>query len=179
MDYKLRSIDDSDKERILNWRNSDRVRQNMYTDHLITPEEHESWFNKIHQDKSVDYKIFEYEGRSIGLVGFTQINKLHNTCYWAFYLGEVDVPTKSGAVMEFMALDYAFRELGIRKLCCEVFCFNEKVIKMHKKFGFQQEGLFVKHMLKADQHEDVTSLAIFEDGWAAKRAEMSKLLFKA
>ena len=107
MDYKLRSIDDSDKERILNWRNSDRVRQNMYTDHLITPEEHESWFNKIHQDKSVDYKIFEYEGRSIGLVGFTQINKMHN------------------------------------------------------------------------QHEDVTSLAIFEDGWAAKRAEMSKLLFKA
>jgi UDP-4-amino-4,6-dideoxy-N-acetyl-beta-L-altrosamine N-acetyltransferase len=178
MDYKLRSINDSDKERILTWRNSDRVRRNMYTDHLITPEEHESWCNKIHQDESVDYKIFECEGRSIGLVGFTQINRLHNTCYWAFYLGEVDVPAKSGAVMEFMALDYAFKELEIRKLCCEVFCFNEKVVKMHKKFGFRQEDLFIKHKLKAGQHEDVVFLVMFEDDWTGKKDEMSKLLFR-
>lgn len=178
MDYGLRAIKGSDKARILNWRNSDRVRQNMYTDHVISPEEHEAWFDKAQQDKNVDYKIFEYQDRAIGLVGFTQVNRLHNTCYWAFYLGEVDVPAKAGAIMEFMALDYAFESLNIRKLCCEVFCFNEKVVKMHKKFGFRQEGLFVKHMLKKEHYEDVVSLAMFESDWADKRNEMSKLLFR-
>ena len=35
-DYQLRIMSESDLEMVLDWRNSDRVRQNMYTDCLIS-----------------------------------------------------------------------------------------------------------------------------------------------
>ena len=37
----LRPAEASDKARILGWRNSPDVRPYMYTDHLISPDEHE------------------------------------------------------------------------------------------------------------------------------------------
>ena len=43
-------------------------------------------------------------------------------------------------MMETLALDYAFNELKINRLECEVLEFNSKVISFHKKFGFQEEG---------------------------------------
>jgi UDP-4-amino-4,6-dideoxy-N-acetyl-beta-L-altrosamine N-acetyltransferase len=178
VDYKLRAIDDADKEMILGWRNSDRIRQNMYTDHIIKPDEHEAWFNVIKEDKSVEYKIFEFKGRPIGLVGFTQINRNHGTCYWAFYLGETDVPSKAGPIMEFLALEYVFECLEIRKLCCEVLSFNDKVVKLHKKFGFHQEGILIKHIMKMNQYEDVFVLAMFKDDWLARKELIAKLLLK-
>lgn len=177
MDYRLRPVDDSDIKAILDWRNSDRVRKNMYTDHKISMHEHQEWFQKIKHDRSVDYKICEFRERAIGLVCFTQISDIHKRCYWGFYLGETDVPVKSGPIMEFFALNYAFERLNIRKICCEVFAFNASVIKLHKKFGFKEEGVFLKHVLKAGSYVDVVSLALFDENWTYKEQDIKKLLF--
>ena len=39
----LRPVEASDQDRILAWRNSTDVRAYMYTDHLISPDEHSRW----------------------------------------------------------------------------------------------------------------------------------------
>jgi UDP-4-amino-4,6-dideoxy-N-acetyl-beta-L-altrosamine N-acetyltransferase len=174
----IRPIESIDKNLILQWRNSDRVRSNMYNDHLISQEEHEAWFTRALVEKSAAYLIFLYEARPIGFISFTNISSIHRRCYWAFYLGEVDVQRGCGSVMEFFALDYAFLTLKIRKLCCEVFVFNPGVIKLHGKFGFRQEGLFVEHYKKNKDYEDIVCLSKFASSWVDERPAFENRLFE-
>lgn len=175
--YSIRPIEILDKDLILQWRNSDRVRSNMYNDHIISQEEHDAWFSRALVDTSAAYLVFTYEGRSIGFASFTNISNVHGRCNWAFYLGEEDVPRGCGSVMEYFALDYAFFSLKIRKLCCEVFTFNGGVIKLHEKFGFVQEGRFVEHYKKNERYEDVVSLAKFLSSWTNERPVFENRLF--
>lgn len=177
-DCKLRPMAEQDRTRILSWRNQDRIRANMYTDHLIAPEEHDRWFDRALTDATAAYRIFEHQGRALGFVSFTGIDRMNSRCIWAFYLGEEDAPRGSGAAMEFLALDEAFGVLGIRKLCCEVFTFNAGVISLHQRFGFVQEGLLVRHYLKAGEWQDIVCLARFADAWPEDRDALTATVFK-
>jgi len=176
-DFAIRPLTEEDSGLVLGWRNQDRVRINMYTDHLISESEHAVWFGHALQDSLSQYFIFMHRGRPVGFISFTGINSLHGRCSWAFYLGEIDVPRGSGSVMEFLALDFAFGVLGIRKLCCEVFTFNDSVIRLHEKFGFVREGLLVQHYLKGDKYEDVVCLARFQGDWKSDRLKLMARCF--
>lgn len=172
IDYEacsIRLIEPNDKDRILQWRNSERVRCNMYSDHVISEDEHAAWYSRAIADTSASYFIFLHENRPIGFISFTNINHQHGRCSWAFYLGETDVPRGSGSAMEFFALDYAFLTLKIRKLCCEVFSFNAGVIRLHEKFGFSHEGKFIAQYAKSGKYEDIVCLAKFGATWPEER----------
>lgn len=175
--YSIRPIEIKDKQLILQWRNSERVRSNMYNDHLISQQEHDAWFARALVDAGASYLLFLHENRPIGFASFTNISMVHERCYWAFYLGETDVPRGCGSVMELFALDYAFLTLKIRKLCCEVFTFNGGVIKLHEKFGFKQEGRFVEHYRKNGKYEDIVCLAKFSTSWIGEREAFKNRLF--
>jgi UDP-4-amino-4,6-dideoxy-N-acetyl-beta-L-altrosamine N-acetyltransferase len=177
-DYQLRCLDKNDLDMVLKWRNSDRIRQNMYTDQIISLEKHLDWFDNIKQNQSCMYLICEFQNNPIGLISFTEIDLINKKSYWAFYLGDIDAPKGSGAVMEFLALEYAFKLINIRKLCCEVFVFNNSVVKLHGKFGFQQESYFKEHILKNDKYEDVIGMAIFKSDWELKKLDISKIVFR-
>jgi UDP-4-amino-4,6-dideoxy-N-acetyl-beta-L-altrosamine N-acetyltransferase len=179
IDFNLRTLSASDEERMLQWRNSDRVRCNMYNDHIIQPEEHAAWFRTAIFDTHARYLIATFLDQPIGLVSFTNINETHDRCSWAFYLGETEAPRGAGSAMEFLALTYAFEVLKIRKLCCEVFVFNAGVIKLHEKFGFTHEGRFIKHYLKNGQFEDIVCLAKFGTHWLEEKQNLKSRCFSA
>lgn len=176
--FRLREMGEDDLNKVLAWRNLDRIRANMYTDHMIDYEEHRKWFERIQKDSSSVYFIFEYDNISLGCVYFINIDEINSKSYWGFYLGEDSGPRVSGPAMEFIALDFAFERLALRKLCCEVFSFNQRVIKMHIKFGFEIEGCFKKHIWKNEEYKDVVTLAIFKEDWLESRDKLKKLCFK-
>lgn len=179
LDFALRPLTELDLPNLLEWRNLERVRTNMYTDRIISMTEHQYWFEKQSGNSANEkYFIFESNKRPLGFVSFTRYNPDSGTCYWAFYLGETNVPRGTGAIMEYIAIEHAFRELAIRKLCCEVFVFNTSVIKLHRKFGFMEEGRFTEHMLKNEKYEDIVSLALFRREWVNIRAKLKRLCFR-
>lgn len=175
-DFGLRELEQKDREIILKWRNSDRIRDVMFTDQIISVTEHQNWFNKVIQESPSLYRIFEFQHRPIGFVSFNQFDKRNNKSFWGFYIGETDTPPKSGIILGYLALEYAFGILGICKLCSEVFAFNIPSIKFHNKFGFVQEGGFVKHVLKNGKYEDVVAMALFQEDWAKMRSKLELLL---
>jgi len=71
----LRPMAEQDSELILRWRNSDRVRQYMYSDELIGPARHRAWFERMLADPKNAYLVFEVEGRPLGLVYFNDIDR--------------------------------------------------------------------------------------------------------
>lgn len=176
-DFALRPVRTEDSVRMLRWRNDERIRAQMYTDHPISQEEHTAWFARMLQDNGRDYRIAERRGRPIGVVALTAIDERSRRASWAFYVGEREVPPGCGAAMEYLALEHAFGARGLHKLCCEVLVSNVRVIKQHKRFGFRQEGLLVDQVTKNGRYEDVVLLAMFEADWPSVRENLLTKLF--
>ena len=177
-DIKLVLIEKTDIELVRQWRNSNEVSAFMYTSDHITTEQQEKWFDKISQEKESRYWIIEYQGKKLGLASITGISDILSSCYWAFYLGDTSVRGAGiGAKIEYNILEYVFNQLKINKLRCEVFVTNDKVIKMHEKFGFRREAYYREHCIKGNQKLDVVGLAILRSEWIQYQNIMQKKIY--
>lgn len=163
---------------IREWRNLPKVSDYMYTDHAIGPEEHAAWFARILQDPSCKYWIIVCDGEDVGLVNLYNINHTHRRCYLGFYVASPNVRGKGvWSCAEYQVLKYVFDELKLQKLCCEVLSFNRAVIEIHRRFfGFVEEGVFRKHIMKKGAWQDVVHLAILKDEWDALRPKIEQRL---
>ena len=173
----LRNVRLDDMDMIREWRNLPKVADYMYTDHVISPEEHSAWFSRVLKDPAYKYWIIVCDGEDVGLVNLYDVDQENRRCYWAFYIVSANVRGKGvGSYAEYTVLNYVFDELKFEKLCCEVLSFNEGVVEMHRRFGFMQEGLFRKHILKRGAFNDVVCLAILKEEWEALRPQLEPRL---
>lgn len=159
------------------WRNHIDIRKNMYTDNIITEQEHEAWIESLLSNQFTKVFIAYHKDDAIGLVLLTNINTLHKSADWAFYLNP-DFLTKKGlgTLMEYYFLTYSFDNFDIEKLNCEVLEINPSVIKLHKKFGFMEEGVFRKNILKNDKRIDVYRLGILKEEWYQIKDKFIKII---
>lgn len=166
LDIELKTVTKDDIELIRTWRNSKEVADYMYSNVSITKEQQEEWFKKIEKDKSSKYWIIQYNNKKLGLASLTGINSTLSSCYWAFYLGDTSVRGAGiGGKVEYNVLRYVFEELKLNKLRCEVFVFNDNVIKMHEKYGFRREAFYREHCFKNEVYQDVVGLAMLQREW--------------
>lgn len=173
----LRDVRPEDKQMLLEWRNLPEVAKYMYTDHIITQEEHDRWFETAMKDPSRRYWIIVCDGKDVGLVNIYGIDHQNRRCTWAFYIASPDVRGKGvGSFVEYSILRYVFDELKLNKLCCEVLAFNEAVVNMHKGFGFKQEGLYREHIIKGGQPHDVVALAMLHSEWKELKPDIENRL---
>lgn len=168
---ELRPIQDEELELMLAWRNEPSVRQNMYTTHEITFEEHIAWWDRIKRSARDEYFMYEFAGSPMGIVGFNDINQHNRNSFWAFYASP-NAATGSGTRMEVLALDYAFRVMNLHKLCCEVLAFNKPVIKLHQKFGFKVEGILRDQYRRDGNFIDIYRLGMLNSEWEESRDSM-------
>lgn len=173
----LRSVRDADLEKVLSWRNAPSVRRNMYSSEEISLHEHLAWWDRIKSRDDQAYLIYEREGLPQGVVAFNNISLPNKCSAWAFYASP-DSERGTGSRMEFLALDYAFFELKLRKLYCEVLSFNQPVIELHKRFGFSTEGVFQEQYFRDETFHDIHRLAIFSQQWVQTREGQLKTLLQ-
>lgn len=176
--FGLRPIEERDLETVLSWRNSERVRSCMYSDHMITPDEHRAWFGRNLQAEFPATLIFEFRGVPVGLKSFSRIDRYNNRCSWGFYLGETALPRGCGTAMGLLALEYIFEQQNFHKLCAEAFAFNTESINYHTRLGFSEEGRFVKHHMKNGRYEDIISFALFKEDWLNNKPALSARVFR-
>ena len=168
---QLRTIAEEDLEQVLLWRNEPGVRKNMYTNHLISWKEHKAWFENVKNDHLKRYFIFYSKKKDLGVINFTDIDFHAGSAFWGFYASKKS-PPGTGLMMEYCALKYAFDELRLHKLNCEVIEFNKSVINMHKKYGFKVEGTFRDYCFDGKRYHDVVRLGITENEWEEARPSL-------
>ena len=173
---KLRAINAVELELMLAWRNAPSVRAKMYTRHEISISEHLAWWDRIQSRTDQRYLMYEFKGAPLGIVAFNSIDNANRNSSWAFYASP-EAPKGTGSRMEFLAMECAFCELKLHKLCCEVLAFNNPVIKLHQKFGFMIEGILREQHQLDGCFVDVYRLGILESEWhGARKAMLEKLL---
>ncbi|MEW5922625.1 MAG: UDP-4-amino-4,6-dideoxy-N-acetyl-beta-L-altrosamine N-acetyltransferase [Candidatus Zixiibacteriota bacterium] len=163
---KMRKIKINDLKLIMEWRMQPDVTKYMYTDPVLTIEGQRLWLQKISADESVRYWIINLDGVDIGVLNLVNIDNVNKRCAWAYYIGFTESRGKGlGRQLECNVYDYVFNKLGMEKLCCEVFAFNEKVVQIHEHFGSRREGYFRKHIQKNGEWYDVVAMAILKEEW--------------
>lgn len=162
-------------ERVRQLRNEPGVRQYMYSDHEISPQEHLAWLAGLRGNASQRVWAVLHQGRVEGLVSLSAIRSAQKSAEWAFYLSPAMQGKGVGGVVEFKLLDLAFGEMGLEKLNCEVLASNPKVIEMHQKFGFRLEGVRRANVIKDGQRTDVVLLGILPAEWQEQRPRFARL----
>lgn len=165
-DCHLRDLDITDLERVLSWRNHPDIRRYMYNEHLITLEEHISWFESATQDDNRHLLIFEVSGKPSGFVNINIIKP--GIAHWGFYLAP-DSKKGTGSQLGKAALDYAFYSLELNKVCGEALSFNVKSIKFHRRLGFLQEGIMRQQHYDGQNYCDIHCFGILSSEWRSKR----------
>ena len=154
-------------------RNQLSVRKSMYTEHEIALDEHFAWIKRLESDKKQIVFIVLVDEEVSGIVSVNALDVLHKKSDWAFYLDE-NARGGLGAALEFRLLNFVFDELKLEKLNCEVIETNSAVVKMHKKFGFLEEGLRRSNVEKNGSRVGVYFLGITKDEWLNNRDIISE-----
>jgi hypothetical protein len=166
MGVELRKISKEDLELIAHWRMSPEVTRYMYTDPIITKESQLKWYESITKDKTVKHWVIEFDKIKIGLLCLTDIDIINKKCYWGYYIGDASFRGKGIArLLECNIYDYIFFKLNLNKLCSEVLDFNERVVKIHERYGSKVEGLLKQHIFKNGCFYDVVTMGITKDRW--------------
>jgi UDP-4-amino-4,6-dideoxy-N-acetyl-beta-L-altrosamine N-acetyltransferase len=166
----LRSVRMSDRDLLLGWRNQPEVARWMFTDHLISVEEHAVWFSAMLEDPNVRYWIIELDHVPQGVVHLTSISSIHQRCEWGIYLGETTARgTGAAEAASFLSLDAAFSDLSMERVTCEVLATNERALGLYKRIGFRREGCLRSYVTKSSERHDVLVMSILRPEWETLR----------
>jgi UDP-4-amino-4,6-dideoxy-N-acetyl-beta-L-altrosamine N-acetyltransferase len=177
-DIELVGIEEADLEMIRSWRNSEEVSKYMYSNDLITEDQQWNWYQKIQSDKACHYWMIVYEGEKIGVASVNEINYTQENCSWTFYLKAQAVRGAGiGSKVEYHILKYVFEELKMHKLRGEIFEFNDKVIKLHERFGFRREGFFRDHAKKEGRFHNVIAIGLLRTEWLQIKDSLYKMVY--
>lgn len=171
----LRVAHQEDWLQILNWRNQEEIRKWMYNSAVIPEDEHKAWYDAMLQDESKQWLILEWNDEPQAVVYFYDISYMSRVSDWGFYPTPQAMQGVS-ALIEYVALKYAFSGLGLRRLQCEVLSENSGVINLHKKSGFVVEGIRRAARLTVRGVEDVYMLAMLKEEWDNQEASLFKRL---
>lgn len=156
---------DDDLERVLGWRNHPEVRRYMYTQHEIGLDEHRRWFERAAQDPARHLLVFEGDGVPRGFVNLHLIAS-GGVADWGFYVAP-DAPRGTGRLLGRTALQYAFAQAGLHKVCGQALAYNDRSIRFHLNQGFRQEGLLREQHFDGQRYHDVVCFGLLASEWPA------------
>ena len=159
----VREMTKQDLDLVLQWRNHIDVRRFMFNQKKIILEEHLSWFERVSIDSRRYQLIFEVNSVPSGVISFS----LHDTVTvadWGFYLAP-EAAKGSGRQLGLAALSYAFRKLGLHKVCAEALAFNDRSINFHLSLGFKKEGVFKENCFDGQAYHDVICFGLLAFEW--------------
>lgn len=161
---RLRPMQSQDLERVLAWRNHPEVRRHMYTQRLITLEEHRAWFERARQAPQRHLLIYEQDGEPLGFVNLNVVDTAAGRADWGFYLAP-EAPRGSGQGLGQCTLTYAFTTLKLHKLCGEVLADNTRSQRFHERLGFRREATHRDHFHDGNTYHDVIGFGLLAEEW--------------
>lgn len=160
---QMRPMVHADLERVLAWRNHPDVRRYMYTQHEISLDEHQRWFERSLADPSRHLLIFEQNHQPLGFVNFNESGN-GDVADWGFYAAP-DAPKGSGRQLGSAALNHAFSQLKLHKVCGQALAYNQRSIQFHQSLGFQQEGILRDQHFAGECYHHVICFGLLSHEW--------------
>lgn len=167
---KIRPMVNADLEQVLAWRNHPDVREYMLTRHEISAQEHQQWFQRASADATRRLLLVEDEMATLGFVSFSDVCP-GGVSEWGFYAAP-DAPRGSGKKLGVVALDLAFGDLALHKVCGQAMAFNASSIRFHESLGFAREGVLRDQQRIGLAYHDMVCFGLLSSEWMNARHSM-------
>jgi UDP-4-amino-4,6-dideoxy-N-acetyl-beta-L-altrosamine N-acetyltransferase len=164
--YHIRVMDADDLPLVLSWRNHPEIRRYMLTQHEIELEEHKNWFEKASNDSTRRLLIVEDRSIPIGYVQFSNVSK-GGVADWGFYASP-EAQKGAGQILGSMALNHAFDQLHLHKVCGQALDFNAGSIAFHQRMGFTQEGVLRDQHCVCGVYHSLVCFGLLQHEWQFK-----------
>ena len=147
---RFRQIEPGDLECVRIWRNNDLTRKWFLDNSIITPEQQLIWYkNYIDNNRDIMFIIEEMVNINapIGTIALYNIDTDRQTTdAGRLMIGNPEVRNRGFGLESLKAMcDFAFYQLGIKKIRCEVFEDNFSSMKMSKNAGFKIIDTYFKN----------------------------------
>lgn len=165
---RLRAIEQEDLEKMAEWRNQPETYEYFYEYFPLSKASQQMWYeNLLRKTDDLMFVISTLAGKAIGTVAVLNINWRNRNAEWGrFLIGEKDYMAKGyGIEAELLILEYVFEHLNLNRLYGEVLVDNTRVRSLHKKCGFQEEGLLRQHIYKQGKYCDVIIVGMLKEDY--------------
>lgn len=163
----LRLMTRDDTDRIVEWRNNPRVRNNFIYRKPFTREGHLEWIrNKVYTGEVIQFIICEKEtDRPVGSVYFRDISKEHHRAEYGIFIGEDDAIGKGiGSETCRIACEYGFAVEKWHKIILRVLPDNRAAIRSYEKAGFEVEAHLKDEVYIDGVYRDVILMGLINPG---------------
>jgi UDP-2,4-diacetamido-2,4,6-trideoxy-beta-L-altropyranose hydrolase/UDP-4-amino-4,6-dideoxy-N-acetyl-beta-L-altrosamine N-acetyltransferase len=130
------NLNENDKMYVLNMRNHPEIKKWMYNQDSILEEDHFDFIKNLEIDTEKRYFLVKQKSSIIGSINFSKIN-FDNSVELGIYTNPLIKLKSFGSLLESAASQYAFAELGVRKIRLEVLFNNKRAINFYNKRGFK------------------------------------------
>jgi len=159
----IRVMDTNDLELVFSWRNHPDISSYMLTQHSITREEHQLWFERATESIDKQLLIYERNGIPSGFVSFTNTFQ-GGVSDWGFYTAP-GATKGTGLRLGNAALSYGFNSIGLHKVCGQVVVTNDASVRMHCKLGFREEGVLRDQFKSKSGYINLICFGLIHNEW--------------
>jgi RimJ/RimL family protein N-acetyltransferase len=167
---RLRVLDpEKDSEAISSWnRDSEYYRladSELCT--LYTAKNVKEWFER--PDSGYNFMIhIQTDDKIIGFVGLDTIDWVSGDCWVGIAIGDRNCWGKGyGTEAMNLILNFAFRQLNLKRVSLSVFEYNPRAIRSYEKTGFRHEGLMRECIHRDGKRWDMLFMGILREEWEA------------
>jgi UDP-4-amino-4,6-dideoxy-N-acetyl-beta-L-altrosamine N-acetyltransferase len=158
------NLSDDEKEMVRCWRNNENVKQWMYQDHIISPEEHMAFMRRtVTDERNVYYLLQHKDGEYLGVLGLNRIDHKNKSSFFGLYSNPNSKRLGIGRILDKIAIELTFNHVKLHSLHLEILENNFPVINLHKKFGFQEEGRLKEFVYRNGRWIDVIIMGIVNE----------------
>lgn len=171
----LRDLVESDRDRLLTWRNLPEVRRWMYTDHVIERDEHDAWFDSVIVDPSRRYWVICIDQVPVGTINVVDACAGSCNSEFGMYVAEPEARGSGvGMAALFLAFECAFGELGIEFLNSEAIATNDAALGLYERIGMRR----LAAVPREPRAIEVVCFGISRDEWFEIRSNVKRELIK-
>ena len=174
---------EENKRKVLDWRNDESIRKNMYNTEEIPLDSHLAFIDSLSRRKDRYYWMVSCSGEPLGSVNITDVDYENSSAELGYYLRPDLMGGGKGISFIFNLLAFVFEVLGLNSLYGATNVENKPASLIDEYFGFKltgqkkliingQETVFLEHILTASEFEnnkeekkDIENLIRFMRQW--------------
>ena len=124
-----------EKKMVLDWRNDPNIRKWMFTQEIISLDNHLDYIESLDARKDRVYFLVKKASQMIGVIDFTNIDYEGKRTEFGIYTNPA-LRGVGNVLMESM-IDYAFNTFKVNTVISEVFEDNISAIRLYKRYDFK------------------------------------------
>ncbi|MDD4294168.1 MAG: UDP-4-amino-4,6-dideoxy-N-acetyl-beta-L-altrosamine N-acetyltransferase [Candidatus Omnitrophica bacterium] len=167
------SLTEVEARSVLEWRNHPEVRHQMYNEDCISGKEHLCFLESLEKRIDKFYWLVCKDGAGIGVIDIYNIKQLHKNVYFGIYANPQAKLPGVGRCLDDISLYLLFEIAGFNALRLEVIETNKKVINMHYKMGFHEEGILRDFVYKCDGWRNVLVMSQLKYEWKKRKTNIN------